>query len=130
MIVVDANSDDGTKDIAKNYADKLLTDPRKGLALARNIGIKHVKTKYVLNWGVDNILPDGQIDLMVNYLEKNKFSGVSAQTFTISKSKNYLSKSLNSYRQTRFYPGERKVIGTPTLFHTTLLKINKSILLD
>jgi len=125
VIVVDASSNDGSREIANKYADQVLTDPRKGLAKARNIGIENVKTKYVLNWGVDNILPKGQLKIMLDCLEQNEFAGVSAQTFIMSESMNYLSTSLNLYKKARYFPGERNVIGTPTLFKTSLLKKNK-----
>lgn len=125
IIVVDANSNDGTREIANKYAMKVITDPRKGLGNARNLGIKEVTTEFILNWGVDNILPKGQIEIMFECLKKNKFIGVSAQTFVLSDKMNYLSKSLNVYKKARFFPGERKVIGTPTLFLTEILKKNK-----
>lgn len=125
IIVVDANSNDGTREIANKYAMKVITDPRKGLGNARNLGIKEVTTEYILNWGVDNILPKGQIEIMFECLKKNEFIGVSAQTFVLSEKMNYLSKSLNVYKKARFFPGERKVIGTPTLFLTEILKKNK-----
>ena len=122
VIVVDANSDDGSREIINKYANKVLTDPRKGLALARNIGIKFVKTKYVLNCGPDNILPKNQLKKMLNYMEQNKFAGVSAETFIKGKKMNYISNSLNLYKKARYYPGKRNVIGTPSLFRTSLLK--------
>ena len=125
VIVVDANSTDGSKEIAHKYSEIVLTDPRKGLGNARNLGIEKVKTKYVLNWGVDNILPEGQLKIMLDCLEFNDFGGVSAQTFIQSEKMNYLSNSLNLYKKTRFFPGEKRVIGTPTLFLTSLLRENK-----
>lgn len=125
VIVVDANSDDGSREIADLYADLVLTDPRKGLAFARNMGIEHVNTKYVINWGADNILPKGQLEIMLNCIQKNNLIGVSAQTFIKSDTINYVTNSLNLYKKARYYPGERNVIGTPTLFETDLLKKNK-----
>lgn len=124
VIVVDADSNDGSRDIAIKYANQVLTDPRKGLAVARNIGIEKVETEYVLNWGADNILPKKQLNIMLDCLEQNNFAGVSAQTFIKSKKMNYLSKCLNLYKKARYYPGERNVIGTPSLFKTSLLKKN------
>ncbi len=125
VIVVDANSSDGSREIATKYADQVLTDPGKGLAKARNIGIEKVTTEYVLNWGADNILPEKQIEIMLNCLEQNKYAGVSAKTYVKSEKKNYLSESLNLYKQARYYSGEKVVIGTPSLFKTSLLKSNR-----
>jgi len=125
IIVVDANSIDGSREVAIKYAHRVITDPREGLGAARNLGIANVTTQYVLNWGVDNILPKGQLELMFDSLVKNNFGGVSAQTFVKSKKMNYISKSLNLYKKARYFPGQRTVIGTPTLFETSLLKNNK-----
>ncbi len=124
LILVDANSDDGTREIAKKYVDKLLTDPRKGLAMARNIGIAEATKKFVLNCGSDNIMPPNSINKMIYFKEKFGYSGVSAMTYLTADKKEYLSWAMNLYKKARFFPGERNVIGTPTLFETHLLKDN------
>ena len=69
IILVDADSDDGTREIAEKYADKILIDPREGLARARNIGITEASKKYVLNVGADNIMPVGSINKMLRYMQ-------------------------------------------------------------
>lgn len=122
IIVVDASSADRTREIATKYADIILTDPREGLARARNIGIAKTKGKYVLNFGSDNVLPDGALANMLKWLIEGNLSGVSAVTHLKNSQENYLAKAMNRYKQARFYPGEREVIGTPTLFKADLLK--------
>ncbi len=122
IILVDADSEDDTVQIASKYCEKILKDPRKGLAVARNIGIQEVKTRYVLNWGADNILPLGSLQIMIQTLKNGSYAGVSAMTYIKSPKKNYFSWALNVYKKARYYPGERHVIGTPTLFETALLK--------
>jgi glycosyltransferase involved in cell wall biosynthesis len=122
IILVDADSEDDTVQIASKYCEKILKDPRVGLAVARNIGIREVKTRYVLNWGADNILPPGALQTMLHTLKDGNYAGVSAMTYVKSPKKNYFSWALNVYKKARYYPGERHVIGTPTLFETSLLK--------
>ncbi len=122
IILVDADSEDDTVRIASKYCEKILKDPRKGLAVARNIGIQEVKTRYVLNWGADNILPPESLQIMIQTLESGSYAGVSSMTYIKSPKKNYFSWALNVYKKARYYPGERNVIGTPTLFETALLK--------
>jgi len=122
IIVVDASSVDRTREIATKYADTILTDPREGLARARNIGIAKTKGKYVLNFGSDNVLPEGALSGMLKWLIEYNFSGVSAITHLKNSQESYLAKAMNWYKQARFYPGERGVIGTPTLFRADLLK--------
>jgi glycosyltransferase involved in cell wall biosynthesis len=120
IIVVDAHSEDKTIDLVKKYTNVILNDPREGLGKARNIGIATATKKYVVNVGSDNIMPRESIIQMLTYMIDHNYSGVSAQTFLLE-SKNYLSFALNLYKQLRYFPGERNVIGTPTLFETKLL---------
>jgi glycosyltransferase involved in cell wall biosynthesis len=124
IIVVDANSDDGTRDIANELADKVLTDPRMGLAAARNIGISKCTAVYVINVGADNIMPRNSIKVMLETKAKMNWAGVSAATIMQDSSINYFSWAMNHYKKARFFPGERAVIGTPTIFETKLLQQN------
>ena len=114
LVVVDAHSTDGTTNIANRIADKVLFDEGKGLGAARNIGIAQTTGDYILNFGSDNVLPPGQLDIMRTELEHGNYDGVSAQT--IIEGSGYLTFGLNAWRKGRFQPGPAHVIGTPTLF--------------
>jgi len=120
LVVVDATSTDGTKEIAEKLADLVLTDPGTGLGNARNIGIEYTTKPLILNWGSDNVLPPGELKKMIDYLVTGGFQGVSAQTRIPGS--DYLSKGLNTWRAGRFFEGQRAIIGTPTLFLGDLLR--------
>ena len=120
IILVDANSWDGTREIAEKFNVPIVNDPGMGLALARNIGISLVKTKYTLNWGVDNVLTPQAILKMYEKLSLDGFSGASCMTYLMDTS-NYFGWALDRYKKSRYFPGERSVIGTPTLFQTEVL---------
>jgi len=122
IIVVDASSTDGTRAVADRLANLVLTDPGTGLGNARNIGIAQSTKPLVLNMGSDNVIPAGQLEIMIEALIKQKLHGVSAQT--IIEGDNYISKGLNAWRAGRFPPGATTVIGTPTLFQGDLLRSN------
>ncbi|MFH1581705.1 MAG: glycosyltransferase family 2 protein [Pseudomonadota bacterium] len=122
IILVDADSKDKTREISSKYADKILRDPRKGLAMARNIGIAEASREYILNFGSDNVMPEGTLEKMLRWLKEKEYSGVSAMTYLKNPGKNYLSSAMNLYKKARYFPGERDVIGTPTLFRTQLLR--------
>jgi len=122
IIVVDASSTDGTRAIADQLATTVLQDPGTGLGNARNIGIAETTKDLILNMGSDNVLPSGQLELMIEELQTGNYSGVSAQTRI--EVANYPSKGLNAWRQGRFPPGPAAVIGTPTLFRGDLLRTN------
>jgi len=120
IIVVDANSTDGTIEIARLKADLVLHDPGLGLGAARNIGIARTHGDLILNMGSDNLMPSGELEKMIAYLEAGNYHGVSAQTQVVGDG--YVAHGLNVWRQGRFPEGERPIIGTPTLFVGNLLR--------
>ena len=120
IIVVDADSADGTRAVADRLAHVVLADPGIGLGNARNLGISATSKPLILNMGSDNVLPPGQLEVMIEELEEGNYSGVSAQTRIEGTS--YPSKGLNAWRRGRFRPGPVSVIGTPTLFRGDLLR--------
>jgi hypothetical protein len=72
--------------------------------------------------GSDNVMPQGQLQGMINFKSGSNFDGVSAQT--LIEGSDYLSQGLNSWRRGRFRPGRAAVIGTPSLFTGDLLRRN------
>ena len=120
LIVVDANSSDGTREVAERLADLVLQDPGTGLGNARNVGIDQTTKPLILNMGSDNVMPEGQLQRMIDALEQGRYQGVSART--IIEGSDYPSRGLNAWRQGRFIPGPAAVIGTPTLFDGDLLR--------
>ena len=120
VIVVDGGSTDGTREIAAAMADQVLTDTGEGLGAARNLGIARTTQPFILNLGSDNVLPQGQLQMMLNSLTEDDLAGVSAQT--VIEGSDYPSRGLNAWRSGRFRPGPAVVIGTPTLFRGDLLR--------
>jgi glycosyltransferase involved in cell wall biosynthesis len=120
LIVVDGGSTDGTRDVVYRLADRVLDDPGAGLGMARNVGIAVTTKPLVLNMGSDNIMPPGQLQVMIDDLERLDVDGVSART--VIEGEDYLSRGLNAWRSGRFVPGPVAVIGTPTLFTGDLLR--------
>jgi len=120
VIVVDASSCDGTREVADSLADVVLTDAGDGLGAARNLGIRRTTKPLILNMGSDNILPAEQLPRMIHCLVQGSFAGVSARTVITGSS--FGSHGLNLWREGRFPPGPAKVIGTPSLFIGAVLR--------
>ncbi|PIR06973.1 MAG: hypothetical protein COV55_00930 [Candidatus Komeilibacteria bacterium CG11_big_fil_rev_8_21_14_0_20_36_20] len=120
IILVDAGSTDKTTEIARPFVDKIVNDSRKGLGNARNIGLDAAECKYIVFVGADNIMPQGSLIKMIEYLEKYKCAIVSAITM-LSETDSYLGWAQNIYRE-KYKPGYKNVVGTPTLFLREVLK--------
>lgn len=120
LVVVDASSTDGTREVADRLADRVLEDPGTGLGNARNVGIATTTGALVLNMGSDNVMPPGQLERMIAALEGAAVQGVSART--VIEGPDYAARGLNAWRTGRFVPGPAAVIGTPTLFVGEVLR--------
>lgn len=122
VVVVDADSTDNTLEIAKKYANKVVSDQKKGLSYARQLGIDSASNDYVALVGTDNIIPQQTyIDLMLELQNDEKLAG--AQPLTeILYPKNYwewatkhiFTLLLNS-------TGFTDVVGTPCVFKKHIL---------
>jgi glycosyltransferase involved in cell wall biosynthesis len=121
IIVVDAKSTDRTRDIAKKYATKILTDPGKGLAVARNIGLRDAKGEYIFFLGPDNVIGSKSLEKLKKYLLKHKYVGTAALTRVKNRNLNYFTRGLDLRWQLRFFEGQREVIGTPYIFKSEIL---------
>ena len=122
IILVDANSIDDTREIAKKYVTKILTDPGKGLAIARNLGLEQVKGKYTFFIGSDNVIGKNTLKRLIKYMKLHNYVGVAALTRLKNRNANYLTQGLDLRWQLRFYEGPREVIGTPYLYKTDVLR--------
>lgn len=122
IILVDAKSTDNTRNIAKKYVSKILLDPGKGLAIARNIGLKEVKGKFVLFIGSDNVIGSKTIIRLKKYMNDYSYIGVAALTRLKNRNRNYFTRGLDMRWKLRFFEGPREVIGTPYIFKTEVLK--------
>ena len=56
IIVVDSDSPDGTKAIAKKYADKIVNLKDRGVGKARNLGAREAKGEFLLFLDADTVL--------------------------------------------------------------------------
>jgi hypothetical protein len=52
---------DGTREVANEPADLILTDPGSGLGRARNVGIEETTKPLVPHMGSDNVMPAGEL---------------------------------------------------------------------
>lgn len=121
IIIVDGGSSDGTVEIALKHNAHVIRDSGQGLGAARRIGIEYACGSLVLNLGSDNLLSCSDLGEMIRSLERGGFDGVSAQTRVLGST--YFARCMDAYKTARYFPGERSVIGTPTLLRMERLRI-------
>jgi len=61
IIVVDSNSPDNTRAVAKKYADKVVNLKKRGVGKARNVGAQEAKGELLLFLDADTLLDSGFI---------------------------------------------------------------------
>ncbi|HUX98036.1 MAG TPA: glycosyltransferase [Candidatus Deferrimicrobium sp.] len=71
LIIVDGNSSDRTREIAKKYADLVIIQKSKGVGGARNDGVKAARAEVVVTTDADVIFPPFWLEKIYNHFEKD-----------------------------------------------------------
>lgn len=126
IIIVDGGSTDGTIEKILNYQCDLYQIGKTGLAHSRQFGVDKVNTKYVALVDSDNILDKNCFETLLNNFETENFVGIAAIKMAYENDSIYcqFQEWMNSQKVNRY--GQKKVIGTPAIYVTDVLKhINK-----
>lgn len=75
IIVSDANSTDRTRDIAKKYADHIVTTSQRGIALGRNLGAQHARGEILIFVDCDVILVPSYLTLCDDVFRNSSIVG-------------------------------------------------------
>lgn len=122
IIVVDGESNDESVSIASNLGCKVLSDNGKGFTFARALGTSLVVTDFTLVLGPDDVLDDGAILKMLNYLDSHpRCAGVQLSKKVEPKSPTFFDYGMSLY-YSKLPVGNVPVIGTPSIFRTSLLQ--------
>ena len=84
VVVVDGSSTDKTREIVKKYPVKLVIETRKGLNLARNIGIKSSNGEIVAFTDSDCVVPTNWITKIVENFKDPKVSCVGGSAIALN----------------------------------------------
>jgi len=77
IIIVDCNSVDRTREIAKKLGAKIIIEPRKGYGRAYKTGFKKVKADIIVTLDADGSYSMGKIDEYIQLIKENKFDFIS-----------------------------------------------------
>lgn len=124
LIVVDADSTDKTKEIAARYADNMVSDQRRGLSYARQLGIDTAKGALVAFVSPDNVVPRDTMLKMISEMEHDqRLAGVQPLTI-IKTTKNYWEWSTKKIFELWLNTtGFTDVIGTPCIFRKSIVSV-------
>lgn len=72
IIIVDGDSKDKTREIAKKYADVVMVQKSDGVGGARNDGVEIAKSEVVATTDADILIPSSWLEQISNHFEQNK----------------------------------------------------------
>ena len=78
LIVVDGLSTDGTVGIARRHGARILSDEGRGLPVARTIGARAARTRYVALVDADVVLPDGSLAALLREFLEGGYTALQA----------------------------------------------------
>ena len=82
IIIVDGNSTDKTREIAKKKGAKIIIEKRKGYGRAYKTGFMYAKGDIIVTLDGDDTYPAERIDKFVDYLIKNNLDFISGERFS------------------------------------------------
>ena len=112
IIVIDGNSNDETKNIAKEFTDNIFNSDAESLTKDRQLGIDKCKNELIAMIDADHILEKDDIVNLINDMEEMNFDIIQSQLKPLS-NKHFLNRGEGDYWETiHNKPGKRKMIGT------------------
>ncbi|RLJ08613.1 MAG: hypothetical protein DRP12_00160 [Candidatus Aenigmatarchaeota archaeon] len=83
IVVLDSGSEDLTVEIARNYADRVLTVP-KGKLTARNIGSRITDAEVIVSTDADVIAPEFWLDVLLRHFSDPSVAAVTGPSLVYS----------------------------------------------
>lgn len=127
VIVVDSNSTDGTREVAREHKADIVIEPIGGYGRALIEGFKHVKEDWVVTLDADGSYPPSEIEYLVGYSIKKGFKFVSASRMPLlnpsaMSCRNFLGNTIITW-VTNFLFGTKMVDGSSGMWaiHKTAL---------
>jgi glycosyltransferase involved in cell wall biosynthesis len=78
LIVVDGNSTDGTREIARRYTQRLFSDEGRGLPVARLLGARAASSPLVVLVDADVVLPEGALGALLEEFTEGGYLALQA----------------------------------------------------
>ncbi|PKP62033.1 glycosyltransferase family 2 protein [Candidatus Atribacteria bacterium HGW-Atribacteria-1] len=113
VLVVDGRSEDGTREIVKEYTEKcsfikLLDNPRRATPFAMNKGIKKASGDVIILVNAHSILDKGFLKYNIEYLKKTGADAVGGRLSTINDDSSIIAQSIPLAADSIFGAGGRR----------------------
>lgn len=89
IIVVDTNSTDRTRDIAKSMGCKVIEEPRRGYGRGYKTGLENITGDFVVCMDGDGTYPTDVVRPFLDILQMSNIDFISGDRITLRTSKNY-----------------------------------------
>ena len=124
IIVIDGGSNDKTIEILKKLPVKLIEVDKKGLAFQRNVGVKASTTNFTAIVDADHRPEGNALNKLVMEMNDLGYDGIEAQIFSLKNSSYWDYAMEQNFVLTHNLPGTRRMIGTPCVYKTNVIKKN------
>ena len=123
IIIVDGHSTDGTLSIIEKYKDrvKLVFDPGKGVALARQTGADNASGDYLFYLGCDNEIDPDAVEKLKAYMDEHDYA-LAGMLTRIKDTSKYLAFCNNERWKFKITEGPKSVVGSPFMIKAQVLK--------
>lgn len=123
LYLVDANSNDGTRDLAQRLGVRIVDGRGMGLTADRQLGIEISKTAFTFFIDCDHVIPENYLPRMLEIIQREKYVLVQSK-LAINNPVGLLNLGENAYYELiHNNPSERIIPGiAPAVFETLKLK--------
>ncbi len=123
LYLVDANSNDGTRDLAQRLGVRIVDGRGMGLTADRQLGIEKSKTTFTFFIDCDHVIPENYLPRMLEIIQREKYVLVQSK-LAINNPVGLLNLGENAYYELiHNNPSERIIPGiAPAVFETLKLK--------
>jgi glycosyltransferase involved in cell wall biosynthesis len=84
IVVVDGESTDASREVASEHGATVLADGGGGLPLARSMGVREARTRWVILVDADVVVPDGALGALLREYHEGRYAALQAGLHSVA----------------------------------------------